>query len=141
MNKLKIGILLFLTTLITGCELDDDGANFFYEFVPIQSVDIPDQFIRGEVVKITVFYQRPTDCHSFGGFDYQRDANQRTVAVVNIVVNNRPCNDLETEDPVEASFDFHVGLEESYVFRFWQGNNNQGDTEFLEIEVPVVSGN
>lgn len=135
---LKIGILLFLVVFFTGCQLDDDGDNFFYEFIPVQSAELPDQFSRGETVKINVAYQRPTDCHSFGGFDYQRLGKERTVTVVNVVVNDKPCNDLDTEDPVEVSFDFNVGHEDSYVFRFWQGKNDQGENQFLIVEVPVV---
>lgn len=129
---------MFLATILTGCDLEDEKNDFFYEFVPVESVDIPDQFTRGDTVPITTFYFRPTDCHSFGGFDYDRSNNERTVTIVNVVLENRNCNDLDPTDLLEVSFDFNVGTEESYIFKFWQGRNEQGENQFLEIEVPVV---
>ena len=38
-----------------------------------------------------------------------------------------------------ASINFIVGLEDSYVFRFWQGRDDQGENQFLIREIPVVN--
>ncbi|MDH7447351.1 hypothetical protein [Aquimarina sp. 2201CG14-23] len=138
MKKIKIIAMIILSSCLTSCLSDDAGINFFYELVPIEQVEIPDQFVRGETVTITVSYFRPSDCHSFSGFDYDRVSNERTVSAVNVVVNDRVCEDLVQTDLVEASFDFFVGFEDSYVFRFWQGRNDQGENQFLIMEVPVV---
>jgi len=139
MKKIKIIALIILTSCLTGCFNDDDsGINFFYELVPVEQVSIPDQFTRGETYEITVSYFRPTDCHSFSGFDYDRLSNERTVSVVNVVVNDRVCEDLTETDLIDASLNFFVGIEDSYIFRFWQGRNDQGENQFLIIEVPVV---
>ncbi|KAA1247653.1 hypothetical protein [Aquimarina sp. RZ0] len=138
MKKAKIIIMIILSACLHSCLDDDDRINFFYEAVPIEEVDIPDQFTRGEVFKITVSYFRPSDCHSFGGFDYDRVSNERTVAVVNVVFDDRVCQDLEQNDMVETSLNFLVGSEDSYIFRFWQGRDDQGENQFLTIEVPVV---
>ncbi|WP_378180591.1 hypothetical protein [Aquimarina sp. SS2-1] len=139
MKKIQIIALIILTCCLSSCLNDDnDGIIFSYELVPIEEVDIPDQFIRGETYEITVSYFRPSDCHSFSGFDYDRLANERTVSVVNVVVNDRECEDLAQTDLIDASLNFLVGIEESYVFRFWQGRNDQGENQFLIREVPVV---
>ncbi len=131
--------MIILSCCLTSCLDDDDaGINFFYELVPIQEVDIPDQFTRGEDYEITVSYFRPSDCHSFSGFDYNRLSNERTVSIVNVVVNDRVCENLEETDLIEVSLNFLVGFEDSYIFRFWQGRNDQGENQFLTIEVPVV---
>ncbi|WP_299433645.1 hypothetical protein [uncultured Aquimarina sp.] len=139
MKKIKIIALIILIGCMTSCLNDDDsGINFFYELVPVEQVAIPDQFTRGETYEITVSYFRPTDCHAFSGFDYDRLSNERTVSVVNVVVNDRTCEDLAETDLIDASLNFIVGTEDSYIFRFWQGRNDQGENQFLIIEVPVV---
>ncbi|MBQ4822088.1 hypothetical protein J8M14_18580 [Aquimarina sp. MMG016] len=136
---MKIILALLITICFSGCSLDDDSdINFTYQLVPVESVDIPDQFTRGETVKITTSYFRPSTCHSFSGYEYDRLGNERTVAVVNVVVETGSCEDLGQTELVEASLNFFVGSEDSYVFRFWQGRNDQGENQFLTIEVPVV---
>ncbi len=139
MKRIKIIVSLFLITLF-GCTDDDDNQGFFYELVTIEQASLPDQFVRGQTYAIDVSYFRPSDCHSFVGFDYNRLGNERTVAVVNLVVDEagRDCTDLEQTDLVDASFNFIVGFETSYIFRFWQGRDDNGTNQFLIIEVPVV---
>ncbi|WP_299244741.1 hypothetical protein [uncultured Aquimarina sp.] len=138
MKRIGIILLIIFSGCLTGCLNDDDGIIFSYERIPIEQVDIPGQFTRGETYKITVFYFRPSDCHSFSGFDYDRLSNERTVSVLNVVVQDRMCEDLEETDLIDTSINFFVGSEDSYIFRFWQGVNDQGENDFLIIEVPVV---
>ncbi|GGX29892.1 hypothetical protein [Aquimarina muelleri] len=138
MRRIKIVFIFFLVTIFIGCSNDDDGTRFFYELVSVHEVTLPDQFNRGETYTISVSYYRPTDCHSFSGFDYNRLGNERTVSIVNLVIDEYNCKELEEKDLIEASFDFFVGQEDSYVFRFWQGRNENGDNQFLIIEVPVL---
>ncbi len=140
MKKVKIILAFFLATIFTGCLDDDDTIAFFYDAVAIEEVTIPDQFTRGETYEITVSYFRPSTCHSFSGFDYDGFGNERTVAVINVVINDHDttCEDLEETDLIEESLNFFVGQEDSYIFRFWQGRDDQGNNQFLTIEVPVV---
>lgn len=137
MRRIKIIFAFFLFTVFIGCS-NDDETRFFYELVTVQEVTLPDQFNRGETYTINVSYFRPTNCHSFSGFDYNKLGNERTVSVVNLVVNEGNCKELEKKDLIESSFDFFVGQEDSYVFRFWQGRDENGDNQFLIIEVPVL---
>ncbi len=139
MRRIKIISVFLLLVAFTGCLDDDDGTNFFYELVTVEEVEIPQQFNRGETYTITVSYFRPSDCHSFAGFDYNRLSNERTVAVVNVVVDEGDCRDLDSANMVKQSFDFFVGSEDSYIFRFWQGKDDNGDSQFLIVEVPVVT--
>lgn len=140
MRKVKIILTFFLATIFSGCLNDDDNIPFFYDGVAIEEVTIPDQFTRGETYEITVSYFRPSTCHSFSGFDYDGFGNERTVAVINVVINDdtTTCEDLQNTDLKEESFTFFVGGEDSYVFRFWQGRDDQGNNQFLTIEVPVM---
>jgi len=140
MKKIKIIALIILTSCLASCLSNDDlGINFSYELVPIEEVAIPDEFMIGETYDIKVSYFRPSSCHSFSGFNYDRLSNERTVSVVNVVVNDGPnCENLEDADLIDASINFIVGSEDSYIFRFWQGRDDQGENQFLTIEVPVV---
>ena len=141
MNKIFIKILLLCTLCFTGC-LDDDNTTFFYEQVPIEKVEIPDSFTRGEAVDIIVSYFRPTDCHSFFNFDYDVSNNQRTVTIINVVIDNEAtCTAIDQTDTVDIPLTFRAADEsddESYVFRFWQGKDDEDNDKFLEIEVPVI---
>ncbi len=122
-----------------SCSTDDDGINFFFEAVPVQSVELPDTFVRGEVYSIKIKYLRPTNCHNFNSFDYTPVNNERTVAIINTVFTDRSCEDIEEpENEVEVALNFLPGNSSSYVFRFWQGRDTDGEHQFLVVEVPVV---
>ena len=135
----RIAFLLVLIVLGFSSCLDDNNDNiaFYYELIPIEAVDIPSQFNSGETYTITTSYYRPSDCHSFSGYEYDRIGNERTVSVVNVVLDRSDCQDLEQLDFIDATFDFFVGNESSYTFRFWNGRNEQGENQFITVEVPV----
>ena len=72
--------------LMVSCSLNnDDQPNFTLEIMPIQSVDVPDEFILGETYEISMSYTRPNGCYEFNDFIYQPNGNTRTVAVVDTV--------------------------------------------------------
>jgi len=55
-----------------------------------------------------------------------------------ISTNETQCQDLKENETREESFTFFVGLENSYIFRFWQGKDEQGNNIFLNKEVKVI---
>ena len=134
----KILILSFILILISSCSVDDDRDNFNLEILPIESIDIPDSFTIGETYPITVSYLRPSSCHLFREFYYDKENNIRTVAVIDYKFLRSDCEDLE-EELVEATFNFHVTSNGSYIFKFWQGEDDNGDNQYLTIEVPVTN--
>lgn len=134
----KFLILSFLVASLFSCSLDDDGTNFSVEFLPIESVDIPDEFTLGEVYPITVTYIRPSSCHAFREFYYAKHNNERTVAVINNVFERNDCEDL-TDAMLTATINFQVTSNGSYIFKFWQGKDDDGEDMFMEIEVPVTN--
>ncbi|MDT0558111.1 hypothetical protein RM697_05610 [Ichthyenterobacterium sp. W332] len=133
--------LLFLALLcfsIISCDINGDSnpPNFVTEFMPIQSVDVPDEFMVGETYTITARYFRPDDCYEFSDFFISTSINETTVAVINNVFLDGPCNTLN--DLEEESFDFIVLSNQTYVFNFWQGVDESGEDVYLTINVPVV---
>jgi len=133
----KILALVSVLFLFNACSLnDDDGIKFHYELLPIESVVIPDSFEIGETYPITIKYFRPTTCHAFDGFYYDKNLNIRTVAVRNAVVQKDNCTEL-TNSLIEQTLNFYVTNNGSYIFKFWQGKNDAGEDVFLEYEIPV----
>lgn len=135
MKKLiALSLALFL---FASCSFDDDSSNFSFEILPIESVDIPDEFTLGQTYPITVSYFRPTSCHAFKEFYYLKENNERTVAAINYVFERNNCEDL-SDELVEATFNFIVTSNGSYIFKFWQGEDANGEDQYLIKEVPVI---
>lgn len=130
-------ICVFVLSMVS-CSLEDDSPNdFHFEILPIESVDIPEEFNFGQTYEIQVSYLRPSGCYVFNDFYYTSELNQRTVAVINTVYPNQPCEIFENE-LVEVSFNFKVTSNGTYVFRFWQGEDENGNDMYFIVEVPVV---
>ena len=134
----KILVLCLTLVFFTSCSIDDDGTSFSFEVLPVESVDIPDEFELGEVYPITVSYLRPSTCHDFKEFYYLKNNNERTVAPITYVFDKSNCETLEEDNLVEATFNFQVTSNGSYIFKFWQGKDENDETQYLTIEVPVV---
>ncbi len=137
MRMIKTFLVFFLAITLVNCKNDDD-ITFFYELVPIKEVQIPKEFERGKKYTITVYYQRPTDCYSFAGFDTNSTGNEQKISVINIVINKDSCKNITSTDLAKATFEFFSGDEKVYIFKFWQGQKENGDDQLLIIEVPVV---
>ena len=136
MKKLiALGLVLVFAM---SCSLDDDNSQkYSYEILPVASVDIPSEFKLGETYPIKVTYLRPTDCHVFKEFYYSKNLNKRTVAPITLVYKNDSCKTLENVS-ANATFNFVVTGNGSYIFKFWQGKDEAGEDQYLIIEVPVV---
>ena len=130
-------VLCLSLVLFSSCNIDDDGTTYSFDVLPVESVDIPNEFTLGETYPITVSYLRPSTCHAFKEFYYLKENNERTVAPITYVFDRNDCETLENE-LVEATFNFIVTSNGSYIFKFWQGEDNEGEAQYLTIEVPVV---
>lgn len=138
MMRKKLILLLFCTgVLLGGCSLDDDGQNFHFATLRINSVTLPESFELNETYEVLVDYTLPNNCSFFDGFEVtQEDTTVRNVVAVGSVRTDQVgC----TEEIVEAktSFNFTVIHDQPYTFRFYQGENSEGEHLFLEVDVPV----
>jgi hypothetical protein len=64
----------------------------------------------------------------------------RTVAVITTVIDNNDASNCEplSEEIEERYFTFHVqNTSGTYIFKFWQGENENGEDEYLIYEVPI----
>ena len=141
MKKFILLTVIFIA-LFTSCNISDDNTPTFYsEVLPIDSVEMPEQFVHGQTYEIAITYTRPSLCYQFYDFIYEISGHERTIAILNTVHstnNGTSC----AEDPVQVtvSLDFMVTGTETYVFKFYQGENNEGLDQYYIIEVPVVEG-
>ena len=133
----RILSLLALFFLFNSCSVND-GPNYTFELLPIQSVDLPTEFTLGQTYPITVHYNLPTSCHFFNDLYYDKNLNVRTIAVESAVAQHDNC----TATPNNAStytFNFYVTSNGSYIFKFYQGKDTNGQDIFLEYEIPVTN--
>lgn len=140
----KLLLFSFLICLVSSCgPKDDNSLNFYYETLPIESVDMPDEFVFGSTYQITMTYLKPSNCHLFNDFYYVSEQNQRTIAIITTVFPDQDCQ-IYNNQIEEVSFNFQVNSIdqtssfEPYVFRFWQGEDENGNDTYYVIEVPVV---
>lgn len=131
----KIIALFLLFAVITSCSLDD-GINVEFRAIPVTGATLPQSFVLNETYEIRVDYIRPNNCYLLEGFDILRTGdNERSITLINSFFPDRDC----PPDPIEsqASFDFVVLYPGTYTFKFWIGNDENGDPDFLVVEVPV----
>lgn len=134
----KIIAILGLFFIVSSCTLDD-GTQYKVEALPVVNVELPTEFVLGETYPITMRYRLPSSCHSFKNIIYEKDLNVRTIAIESLVrIDNNCVASLPNAALSETTFNFKVTSNGSYIFKFWQGLNEQGDNVFLEIEVPVL---
>lgn len=131
-------VIFLIITLCYGCLPDDnDVADISIEFIPIDSYDMPEEFTTGETYEISVGYTKPNACYQFRDIYFVASGNDRTIAVTNFIDNALNCEFSPVQD--EATFNFFVnGFFDHYVFKFWQGRDNNGNDVYTIVEVPVV---
>jgi len=137
----KIAFILVLALSFWSCNLDDGGnsiGDFYYDYIPFESVEMPLEFEFGEAYVVEYTYYRPSSCHFFGDLYNEIDGNTRTIVVINTAeVNYGQCVEFQDE-LVTRNFVFLVQQTGTYLFRFWQGEDSNGEDIYLEIEVPVI---
>jgi len=134
---LILAIVLSLFT-ISSCEVEDDLPRYHFEFMPVDNVIVPESFVKGQTYSIRAFYRKPTICHFEQGFYYESDANTRTFALQARVLDQEGCvPDTETALR-EVKFNFLVVNDGPYLFKFFTGENEEGENTFIEYEIPVV---
>lgn len=138
MNRIAMFGLVFLAmTIFMSCDLDDDDANFHFTTLSTIGVDLPESFELGQTYEISVTYLRPDECTFFEGFDVSRTATTtRNVAVIgSVITDDASCAEVAQE--LTSTFTFEVLYSEDYVFRFFTGTDDNGEPQYLELEIPV----
>ena len=135
----KFLILMVLFAGFTACSLDDnnDYTDYHFEVLPIKTAQVPSEFQYGNSYAITVTFDLPSTCHYFYNLYYDYQGTSRIVAINSRVIEATGCD----EEPREIEYEFMVQARqmEDYVFKFWKGEDVNGNDIFDEITVPVVN--
>lgn len=136
MKKVVKILCAFLLIGLMSCELEDDSVNFTFVPLQITEVELPDAFELNQTHQISVTFLRPNSCVFFEGFDVQKlDTTVRNVVAIGSEIEEQPC--AEVVEEVTTSFNFLCLYSETYTFKFWTGENEDGSQEYLEFQVPV----
>ncbi|WP_339622733.1 hypothetical protein [uncultured Winogradskyella sp.] len=136
--KKYVLLAILSIAMFTSCSVDGDSSpSFSLEVLPIESVEMPEQFTHGETHEILITYVAPNSCYQFNDFLYEIEGHVRTVAIVNTVYNNPDC--IAQPEVVTVSLDFPVTGTETYIFKFYQGEDAQGVDQYYLVEVPVIN--
>lgn len=133
-NVLKAFLLLLV---LNACDIGDDEVNYHFVTLEIIDVSMPETFNLNETYEIGVTVLLPNGCTQFEGFDVISEGTTvRNVVAIGTERNDVACTEVISE--VETTFDFVCLYPETYLFRFWTGEDEQGVPQYLELEVPVV---
>ena len=136
---MKHFIPLFLVAfLIFGCSDDDNNDHDYHlEYVNVISADLPDEFIYGLTYRINITIELPNSCYYFyNQYDYFYEGTSRLIYPIGHVDDGVPCTPNITE--TTFSIPVHALQSEPYIFKFYQGADENGHDVFLTIEVPVI---
>jgi len=138
MKKFKyLLIMIVALTVFVSCSDDDDYHDYHLEYVATKSADVPDEFIYGQTYRINVTIELPNSCYFYyNQYEYFYEGTSRLIYPIAHVDDGVPC----TPNITETTFSIPVQVlqEEPYIFKFYQGEDEDGQDIFLTIEVPVV---
>ena len=119
--------------------MDDGASETSFEMLPIESIQLPSEFVLNEEYDIDFTFIRPTNCHGYQNVFSVAENETRTLAVKSIIYTNPSCEDITENNIASQSFKFTVLYDQVYVFRIWKGADQFGEEIYEIIEVPVVN--
>ena len=136
--KYLLIMVVALTLSVTSCSNDDDNYHDYHlEYVSVVSADLPDEFIFGNTYRINVTIELPNSCYYYyNQYDYFYEGTSRLIYPIAHVDDGVAC----TLNITETTFSIPVQAlqSEPYIFKFYQGEDAEGQDIFLTIEVPVI---
>ena len=135
--KYFVSLSLFVF-LLFGCSNDDDNYHEYHlEYKSVVSAELPDEFIYGRTYRIYITIELPDSCYYYyNQYDYFYEGTSRLIYPIVHIDDGVPC----TPNSTETTFSIPVQAlqNETYVFKFYQGEDAEGQDMFLTIEVPVI---
>jgi hypothetical protein len=132
----NFALLILVALSVIGCSTDDEKDKFHLELLPIDSAVLPVKFKKDSLYELPFSYIRPSTCHIFEGFYYEKNLNVRTIAIQTSVIEQGGCT-AATVNPITEILKFKP-TENSYIFKLWKGTDANGADVFEEIEIPVL---
>ena len=105
----------------------------------ITEVDLPNFLVLNQSHNIEVSIARKDNCTYFQGFDVFTEENgTTTVVAIGSVLTEEDCS--TSEENLSGIFTIEVQNVPFYMFRFYNGEDENGNAQYLEHMVPVVDG-
>ena len=133
----KLALLLFVALLALSCSIDDDNNKYHYDFLPVESFEVPESFDFGKVYTIKIFYKRPDACHTSQSLYFEKKDSTRIIAIQSLVLDQNNCTPLPDEETQQGTFQFQVVNTTPYLFKFYKGKDENGVEIFEEVIIPV----
>lgn len=130
----KIISAIVLCFLLASCT--PEGESYSIEILPVAKVEMQTAFAKDSVTEIPVKYIRPSNCHFYEDFYYDRIGFTRIVAIYNARLNKDNCQSFEN-DTIVVPLKFKPMELGTYTFKFWKGTNDAGEDEYFEYEAVV----
>lgn len=141
----KLSLLLVLAVVMGSCSVDDDGPVMRQVLAEVVSADLPASFTEGKTYEIEVKYKLPSACHSPLGIQVERKGQtgeeRYQVYIAGVAQYDARLDECtEESDDLEADSTFKIKIEdedEDYTFYLWTGVDDEGESIFTEVEVPI----
>jgi hypothetical protein len=128
--------LFIVLSLSTACSNSSDNFIVSEEVVPITMVTAPETLTVGTVATFSIEFKIPTTCHDFLRLNFGSTPDARTVSVVTSVREGN-CNTLSNASQ-SISFEVTPDQPGMFTFRFFTGNDSQGNPTFIVKEYDVA---
>ena len=129
---------LALSLLLTlgACSNNDDGPKTTFEKLVITDATLPASFQLGEFYNFPITFELPDGCTQFETFQIATPSDtEREIIVIGKREDSGACTQAVTTGT--ETLIFQVLFDQVYTFKFWQGDDANGDPVYLEIQVPV----
>lgn len=143
----RIALLMVLALSLYSCDTDDDGPNLNFAIAEITNTDLPEYFEIGENYDVEVAYKLPNACHQFSNFSVNQYIDEETdstfvieiAALTSYDANITECTEEGTLIDSRTIRDLRITSEDynNYQFKLLTGEDENGNGEFLIIDVPV----
>ena len=135
-NLIALTLALGLLLPLASCSNDDDGPATTFVQLIVTEVDMPVSFQLGQLYEIPITFQLPDGCTQFETFQILTPSTtEREIVVIGAKKDTGACT-LQITEKTETLL-FQVVFDQTYTFKFWQGEDANGDPQYLEFEVPV----
>ncbi len=135
--KYLLIMIVALAIPVSSCSSDDDDHDYHLEYVNVISAELPDEFNHGSTYQIKVIIELPNSCYFYyDQYDYFHEGTTRLIYPIGHVDHGNSCTQIITE--TTFSIPVKVLQDEPYIFKFYQGKDDDGEAKFLTIEVPVI---
>ncbi|CAM3325376.1 DUF4625 domain-containing protein [Flavobacterium longum] len=130
----KLVLLALAIVFFASCDTGGED-NPQFALGPVHEVTMASSFKVDSISEIMIRYKRPDDSHIFQGFYYQAVDFNRVVAIEYAKVNT--ANPGQDDQIYEVPLKFKPRFPGTYVFKFWDGTNQDGTDHFYVAEAVV----